>query len=390
MSWNAVKPGCVVVGGGVVGVVAALRLSERGADVTLVDAARVGSGTSGTTFAHVNASYAGYWDYFEPRAAGVAGYRRLRSELGSTTWLFDTGFLQFEDSPQRELELAEHAERLRDAGYSVSRVTREHAARLEPDLVIPGDIGEVFFYPDEGYVAVQPMLAHLLRAAAPGVVVRQNQRVVEVRTTGERVRGVTLDSGEQLDADVVVSSCGRWTDSVIRLAGIDLSVMAPDAPGSTAPGLIVVSSPVVSGLQRVVSADGLNLRPAGDGRLMLWSSELDARLQAEDAASGLARESIEAGRRYVPALEGASAETAHVCMRALPRDGLPVVGWIPGVEGLYVLVAHAAVTLAPILGEVAASEITGRREHTMFDRFRPDRFSSLHSSEEGFHVRSCR
>jgi glycine/D-amino acid oxidase-like deaminating enzyme len=52
----------------------------------------------------------------------------------------------------------------------------------------------------------------------------------------------------------------------------------------------------------------------------------------------------------------------------------------PGVDGLYVLVAHAAVTLAPILGEVAASEIAGRREHTMFGRFRPDRFSSLHSS----------
>jgi glycine/D-amino acid oxidase-like deaminating enzyme len=123
---------------------------------------------------------------------------------------------------------------------------------------------------------------------------------------------------------------------------------------------------------------------------MLWSSELDARLQAEDAGSShdgspsvlrrLAREAIETGRRYVPALEGASVDTAHVCVRALPRDGLPVVGWIPGVDGLYVLVAHAAVTLAPILGEAAASEIAGRREHTMFDRFRPDRFSSLQSS----------
>jgi glycine/D-amino acid oxidase-like deaminating enzyme len=166
--------------------------------------------------------------------------------------------------------------------------------------------------------------------------------------------------------------------------------MAPDATGSTAPGLIVVSSPVISELSRVVSANGLNLRAAGDGRLMLWSSELDARLQAEDVASSpdgspsrlceLAREAIEAGRRYVPALGGASAETAHVCIRALPRDGLPVVGWIPQMHGLYVLVAHAAVTLAPILGEVAAAEIAGRREHTMFDRFRPDRFSSLHSS----------
>ena len=123
---------------------------------------------------------------------------------------------------------------------------------------------------------------------------------------------------------------------------------------------------------------------------MLWSSELDARLQADgvadsgDASSSLvhdlAREAIEAGRRYMPPLEGASAETAYVCVRALPRDGLPVVGWIPKVDGLYVLAAHAGVTLAPVLGEVAASEIAGPGEDAMFERFRPDRFNSLHSS----------
>ena len=90
---------CVVVGGGVVGVVTALRLAERGAHVPLVDADVPGSGTSGTTFAHVNASYAGYWDYFELRAAGVAGYRRLRAEFGSAPWLVDTGFLLLESSP---------------------------------------------------------------------------------------------------------------------------------------------------------------------------------------------------------------------------------------------------------------------------------------------------
>src|SRR5438093_2438198 len=87
---------CVVVGAGIVGVLTALRLAEKGLKVTLVDHSRPNAGTSGTSFAQVNASYAGYWDYYELRAAGVAGYRRLRAELGGAPWFIDSGFLQFE------------------------------------------------------------------------------------------------------------------------------------------------------------------------------------------------------------------------------------------------------------------------------------------------------
>jgi glycine/D-amino acid oxidase-like deaminating enzyme len=388
------RPRCVVVGGGVVGAMTALRLAERGSPVTLVDASVPGSGTSATTFAHVNASYAGYWDYFELRAAGVAGYRRLRAELGSAPWLVDAGFLQIEESASKQEELADHVGRLREAGYSVAGLTAQRVRRdLEPDLAIGAEVEEVFFYPDEGYLEVHPMLAHLLRAGtALGLVVRQHQKVAGFDVVGDQVRGVTLASGERITADTVVCCCGRWTDSVLALAGSDAPLMAPAASalGRTAPGLIVVSSPLAGGVRRVVCVNGLNLRPDGAGRLMLWSGDLDARLQAVgpwDSADGsptlppeLPQEALELGGRHVPALQDASIENAHVCVRAVPRDGLPVAGWVPWLEGLYVIAAHAAVTLAPALGELAAGEIVDLREDTRLARFRPDRFSATHRS----------
>jgi D-hydroxyproline dehydrogenase subunit beta len=377
---------CVVLGGGVVGVLAGLRLAEAGADVTLVDASVPGSGTSATTFAHVNASYPGYWEYFELRAAGVAGYRRLRSELGSAPWLVDTGFLQVEHSAGARQELAEHAVRLQDAGYPVARVSPQRVRdRLEPELVIGKEVDEVFFFPDEGYVEVHRMLADLLRAGTRlGLDVRQNDRAVGLQVLGAGLRGVTLESGEHLPADVVVCCGGRWTDEVLSLAGVELSLMAPDGPGSIAPGLIVVSEPVLSRLGRVVCIDGMNIRPDGGGRLMLWSGDLDQALQALGAwglsdpppalPDELPRHAVEHAARHVPALEGAAVEKAHACVRALPRDGLPVVGWVPQTDGLYVIAAHAAVTMAPILGELAAQEIVESREAPMLERFRPDRF----------------
>jgi glycine/D-amino acid oxidase-like deaminating enzyme len=140
----------------------------------------------------------------------------------------------------------------------------------------------------------------------------------------------------------------------------------------------------------VVSVKGLNLRPDGAGRLMLWSGDVDARLQgtgAWDSADGsptppaeLAQEVFELGARHVPALQRAGIEKAHVCVRALPRDGLPIAGWVPSLEGLYVIVAHAAVTLAPALGDIAAAEIVDLREDPRLGRFRPDRFSEAHRS----------
>jgi glycine/D-amino acid oxidase-like deaminating enzyme len=384
---------CVVIGAGVVGVMTALHLAERGLDVTLLEAATPGSGTSGTTFAHVNASYSGYWDYFELRAAGVAAYRRLRSELGSAPWFVDTGFLQVEESPQTQAALSEHAARLRAAGYPVTRVSSERARRdLEPELVIGGEAEEAFFYPDEGYVKIHAMLADLLRAGVQlGLAVRQNQHVAGFQTEGGTVRGVILESGERIAADVVVCCCGRWTDAVLALTGISLSFMAPNVPGSTAPGLIVVSSPVNSGLKRIVCVNGLNVRPGGGGRLTLWSGDLDTQLQAQGAwglsgprpplSQELPHKAVEIGSRYVPALRaGAGVEKAHVCVRALPADGLPVAGWVPQADGLYVIVAHAAVTLAPILGELAASEIADLRDDPLLERFRPGRFSSTCSS----------
>jgi len=383
---------CVVIGAGVVGVTTALHLAERGLDVTLLEAATSGSGTSGTTFAHVNASYSGYWDYFELRAAGVAGYRRLRAKLGSAPWFVDTGFLQVEESPQKQAALSEHAARLRAAGYPVTRVGSERAHReLEPDLVIGSEAAEGFFYPDEGYVEIHAMLADLLRAGTRlGLVVRQNQQVAGFQTEGDTIREVILESGERIAADVVVCCCGRWTDAVLGLAGISPSFMAPDISGSTAPGLIVVSSPVHSGLKRILCVNGLNIRPGGGGRLMLWSGDLDTHVQAQGTwgLSGpwpplpqdLPRQAVEIGSRYLPALRGGAVETAHVCVRALPADGLPVVGWIPQADGLYVIVAHAAVTLAPALGELAAAEIAAPRDEPLLERFRPGRFSSAYSS----------
>lgn len=63
------------------------------------------------------------------------------------------------------------------------------------------------------------------------------------------------------------------------------------------------------------------------------------------------------------------------CMRPMPADGLPIVGALPGIQGVYLLVTHSGITLGPLLAQLLADEIVTGRISPWLERYRPDRFS---------------
>jgi glycine/D-amino acid oxidase-like deaminating enzyme len=50
-----------------------------------------------------------------------------------------------------------------------------------------------------------------------------------------------------------------------------------------------------------------------------------------------------------------------------------VVGWTPELNNLYVIVTHSGVTLGPVLGQLAAEEITSGRQTAELAAYRPGR-----------------
>ena len=59
--------------------------------------------------------------------------------------------------------------------------------------------------------------------------------------------------------------------------------------------------------------------------------------------------------------------------RPMPVDGYPVLGVSPARKDVYLAVMHSGVTLAPIVGELAAHEITESARAEPLREFRPDR-----------------
>ena len=61
--------------------------------------------------------------------------------------------------------------------------------------------------------------------------------------------------------------------------------------------------------------------------------------------------------------------------RQVPIDGFPVVGEIEGYKGAFIAVMHSGVTLAPLVGELLASEMLQATKSSLLNSFRPIRFS---------------
>ena len=363
----------VVVGCGVLGASVAHRLAERGIAVTIVEAGRPAGGTSGASFAWVNAQDKAPADYAALNEAGVAAYPPLADELGGD-WLHPGGDLVVGIGPGAagvDERLTRHEER----GYPVRRLDRRGIAALEPDLALPagGDLVAGHF-PDEAWVDVPGLVGRLLRTArAYGARVVLADGVAVLIVERGRVTGVRLTSGEAVDADLVVVASGPATETLLAGVGVPLP-MAPTA------GLLVVTGPLSARIDRVAHAAGVAMRPDGAGRIMLSSRSVDAALDPStttvpvDAAP--ARDLLDRAARLLPELTVAGLERARIGRRSVAIDGLPAVGFVPGVDGLYVVVSHSGVTLAPVLGRLVAAELSGGSV-AEFEPYRPGRFAGV-------------
>jgi glycine/D-amino acid oxidase-like deaminating enzyme len=366
----------IVIGAGAVGTCVAYQLAVRGASVTLVDADDPQRTLSAHSFGWVNPVLSHTDAYFALSSAALVSHQRLADDVGRERWFFRTGNLHWADSPDGSRELLAVAASYRKRGWPVHTYTPEHVlSRLEPHLRLGQVAGPLIFYPDDAYLHTDRFLTVVqdaCRDLGASVVVRD--WVVEL--LGSPVRGVRLASGRRLAADVVVCCAGRGSADLLSQVGAAIPMVEPDDAGITTRGLLVRTSPLPPSvsLGRVLHAPGLSIRPHTGRRLVLHSHDVDDTLPAapETAASELLVRLAE----VIPGASGVRVESAFVGVRPMPRDGMSVVGWASGADSVYVVVTHSGLTLAPILGEVAAREVLDG-PHALAAAFRPDRFPQL-------------
>ena len=240
----AEKYEAIVIGAGIIGAATALALARKGVKVLGVDklpAAGYGS-TSGSCaiirpyYSTVDGCAIGweshfYWrDWAEFLGAederGLARYINcgcLRLKSPANGHLENTIRLMEEIScPYEDWNGDQVLERLPTVVLDSFGETKPIADPKfgQPDG--PPLTGGVFF-PDGGYVNDPQLATHNLQRAAEaaGAAFRFNAAVSQIRQMNERVAGITLDGGEEIDAPVVVNVAGPHSYKVNRLAGVE-------------------------------------------------------------------------------------------------------------------------------------------------------------------------
>jgi glycine/D-amino acid oxidase-like deaminating enzyme len=77
----------------------------------------------------------------------------------------------------------------------------------------------------------------------------------------------------------------------------------------------------------------------------------------EHATQAAAERSLEGVRRMLAGPQTLKLDGMGIGSRAMPADGLPIVGFAPDIDGLYLTAMHSGVSLAPTIGHLAAVEI---------------------------------
>jgi glycine/D-amino acid oxidase-like deaminating enzyme len=361
----------VVIGAGVLGASTAFRLAEAGFRVTILEAGRVGAGTSGISFAWINANGKPPRPYHDLNVAGLRAHYALRQEFPSTPWLHEGGCIEIAPAAEAA-DLHAKVERLRQWDYAAELITPARLRELEPELVLEalGDDALIAWFPEDGWI--DPVLfaqAMIRRAQAKGATLHIGTKVTEIVTQAGRATGVVTADGRRFDAGLVVNCAGRWMNE----ASPDAHLHVPLSPRV---GVLVFTRPAPTLLSRIVRTPFVDMRPDGAGRLMLHDNAIDQDFQIDSPVSPTmphAVRLVDNVTRLLPHLAGLQAEAVRIALRPIPADGYSAVGPVPGIEGYYVAVTHSAVTMSAHLGKLIAREAMGEDVPELAP-FRPARF----------------
>ncbi|MGQ4877696.1 glycine oxidase ThiO [Billgrantia sp. LNSP4103-1] len=362
----------VIIGGGVIGMLTAWQLAEAGHGVTLVERGRCGQEASWAGGGIVSPLYP--WRYSEPvsQLARDAGSRyaelaeRLLECTGIDIEYRQQGmlYLRVDDAERASTWAQRH-------GWPLEWVDADFIYAQEPWLC--EGVIEGLWMPTLGSVR-NPRLCRALRArldSLSNVSLIENAAVERLVIERGHACGVEIAQG-RVNADRVVLCSGAW--SGVLLAEHDVALPVRPVKGQ----MMLFATPSMPGgrrlLERVVLADGRYLIPRADGRVLVGSTleqtDFDKRTTEE------ARESLwHSAVSMLPALAECEIEHHWAGLRPAAPDGIPFIGPVPGIEGLFVNAGHYrnGLVLAPAATRLLVDQLLDREPAIDPAPYRPDR-----------------
>ncbi len=342
-----------VVGGGVIGLLAARELRAAGLDVSVLDRGQIGRESSWAGSGILSPLHP--WrqpDAVQPLSLwSQRAYPDLAATLAAESdidpQLHVSGLL-LPECPDA------HVARAWASRWEVPLEELAAAAmrRAEPALA-PHASG--LLLPQVAQVR-NPRLMRALRIALQkaGVVFEEQHEVLGFVQRNDRIVALDTRHGRR-SVDVLLVAAGAWSGELLRACGLDLPIQPVRGQIlalQTEPGLI----------RHVVLAEDHYLVPRRDGLLLVGSTVEHSGFD-KTPSPGAAVTLRAAAARLVPALAGTPQVAHWAGLRPGSPDGTPYIGRHPQIENVYVSAGHyrSGLTLAPASAALVSALITARQ-----------------------------
>ena len=376
----------VVIGAGVVGCSVAYYLAREGVNVTILERESIGSGAS----AHATGSLSLLGAEFSPGAsfelarASDFEFQQIVPELEAAT---DIDLL-YQRRPSLRLALDEEEADLikslmvwQQPHVRMHWIDAQEVHSIEPRLS-PSIIGAVYEDESAQLDSYRLNLALCRGAELLGADILYRE-VTGLVTDGTAISGVRTASGD-ISCSTVVVAAGTWSRAFTPWLGFPIPVrplkgerLLLDYPGEPLP--VLISSPKrghmisrMDGLTSVGSTGGRDY----DQKEIFWGEEFDRQPTAA-ARMELLQRAID----VLPDLERAELVQQLAGSRPLSPDGKPIIGPVPGREGILLATGHTTkgIHLGPITGRIITDYVCRGSTRVVSDmsEFLPDRFADI-------------
>jgi glycine oxidase len=361
----------VIVGGGVVGCAVAFRLAKAGVSPVLLERDQVGCEASGEAAGMLapqsEADRPGA--FFDLCLEGRWEFPALAEELEATTGIDIEHrrigiLLPFSDTATRERLLASAAWQ-REMGLKAEVLDRRSTISAEP--LLADDVEGAVNFPDEAHVNSRALVTALAHAACRyGAVIAAGCPAITVVRNGDRVAGVNTGAG-RVSTPMVVLAAGPWSG----MFGESLNLSIPVSP---AKGELLLVAPQGPLPRRIVYSKHAYLIPTPRGEAILGTTMELVGYDKRPTMAGM-RAIVSGVLDLVPALGSSSLLRATAGLRPYTPDELPLLGPVPGLDGLILATGHHrnGILLGPITGKLIQELILDRSPSLPLEAFRPDR-----------------
>lgn len=379
----------VVVGAGYIGCSVAYHLAAAGLRTALVDRGGVGAGASRANYGNIQIQDAELDHSLPLIQAGRAAWEGLEAELGDVGRRPLGGLLLIENESQWQI-MTGRLPQLHAAGIAAELVVAAHLPEIEA-LLDPSTVLGGCYHPHEGQIDPFRLLhAFVQGGRRRGMTLHLGLEVSDIIARSGRVQGVRTAQGE-LSAGAVVLCTGAWTPGLGASRGVSRGVSRGrcwQVPHVHGQALVTEAAPELRLYNHIASAAFFEQAHEGgqaDEAVLAISQTAHGHFLLGEAArvsADLGKDATAAGQqaiarlvgRHFPALRRLRVLRGWAAPVAFTHDGLPLLGPVPGIQGLILATAFkSTVIVTPLAGRIVAQLALEGRSDLDLAPFSPDR-----------------